>query len=39
MPGNLKSDVKLGYGIGIGLFLLGLTLMLVQLILGRVRGK
>lgn len=39
MPGNIKSDIKLGYGIGIGLFLLGLTLMLVQLILTKARGR
>lgn len=39
MPGNLKSDVKLGYGIGIGLFLLGLTLVIIQALLGRVRGR
>lgn len=38
MPGNLKSDVKLGFGIGIGLVLLGFVLMIVQMILSKVKG-
>ena len=38
MPGGLKSDIKLGFGIGIGLVLLGLALMIVQMILGKVKG-
>ena len=38
MPGGLKSDNKLGFGIGIGLVLLGFTLMILQFILGKVKG-
>jgi hypothetical protein len=38
MPGNLKSDVKLGFGIGIGLVLLGFALMILQVILGKLKG-
>jgi hypothetical protein len=38
MPGNLKSDVKLGFGIGIGLVLLGVALMILQVILGKLKG-
>lgn len=38
MPGNLKSDVKLGFGIGIGLVLLGFALMVLQVILGKLKG-
>lgn len=38
MPGGLKSDVKLGFGIGIGLVLLGFALMILQTILGKLKG-
>ena len=38
MPGGLKSDIKLGFGIGIGLVLLGFALMILQMILGKVRS-
>lgn len=38
MPGNLKSDVKLGFGIGIGLVLLGFALMILQVVLGKLKG-
>ena len=38
MPGNLKSDVKLGFGIGIGLVLLGFVLMILQVVIGKVKG-
>lgn len=38
MPGNLKSDVKLGFGIGIGLILLGFVLMILQVVLGKLKG-
>ena len=38
VPGGLKSDIKLGFGIGIGLVLLGFTLMILQFILGKVKG-
>lgn len=33
-----KSDVKLGFYIGIGLLFLGLLLAIVQMIFGRLRG-
>jgi hypothetical protein len=33
MPGNARSDIKLGFYIGVGLLLLGFALMLVQLFL------
>lgn len=39
MPGNWKADVKLGYFIGIGLFLLALTVMLLQYVAGGVKGR
>lgn len=38
MPGAVKSDVKLGYWIGAGLFLFALTLVLVQYMIKRARG-
>jgi hypothetical protein len=38
MPGGLKSDIKLGFGIGIGLVLLGFALMILQLVIGKVKG-
>ena len=38
MPGGLKSDIKLGFGIGIGLVLLGFALMILQMIIGKVKG-
>jgi dipeptide/tripeptide permease len=38
MPGGLKSDIKLGFGIGIGLMALGFVLMILQYILSRVKG-
>ncbi len=37
MAGNLKSDIKLGFGIGIGLVLLGFVIMLLQALIGGVR--
>jgi len=33
-----KSDIKLGFLIGVGLLLLGLVLAVVQMIFGRLRG-
>lgn len=38
MPGAVKSDIKLGYWIGAGLFLFALTLVLVSYALKRARG-
>lgn len=38
MPGNLKSDIKLGFGIGIGLIALGFVLMILQVVLGKLKG-
>ena len=38
MPGGLKSDIKLGFGIAIGLVLLGFALMILQVIIGKVKG-
>lgn len=38
MPGGLKSDIKLGFGIGIGLVLLGFALMILQVIIGKVKA-
>ena len=38
MPGAVKSDVKLGYWIGAGLFLFALTLVLVRYLITRARG-
>jgi len=35
---DAKSDVKLGFWIGVGLLLLGLLLGVVQMIFGRLRG-
>ena len=37
MPGGLKSDIKMGFGIGIGLVLLGFALMILQVIIGKLR--
>lgn len=37
LPDGLKADVKLGFGIGIGLFLLGLVLMVAQYVIGKAR--
>lgn len=33
-----RSDIKLGFWIGVGLLLLGLLLAVVQTIIGKVRG-
>lgn len=33
-----KSDIKLGFYIGVGLLLLGLLVAVLQMIIGRVRG-
>ena len=38
MPGGLKSDIKLGFGIGIGLIALGFVLMILQVVLGKLKG-
>jgi hypothetical protein len=38
MPDGLKSDIKLGFGVGIGLVALGFVLMILQAIVGKVRG-
>jgi hypothetical protein len=38
MPGAVKSDVKLGYWIGAGLFLFALTLVMAQYLIKRARG-
>lgn len=38
MPGAIKSDVKLGYWIGVGLFAFALTLVLAQFLIKRARG-
>lgn len=38
MAGEAKADVKLGFFIGVGLVLLALVLMVVQFVLGKVRG-
>ncbi len=38
MPDGLKADVKLGFGIGIGLFLLGLVLAVASMIVSKARG-
>jgi hypothetical protein len=38
MPGAAKSDVKLGFWLGAGLFLFALTLVLVQYLLERARS-
>ncbi len=36
MPGEAKSDIKLGFFIGVGLLLLGLVVMILQAVLGKV---
>lgn len=36
MPGEAKSDIKLGFFVGVGLLLLGLVLMILQAVLGKV---
>lgn len=38
MPDGIKADAKLGFGIGIGLLVLGLLLTILQMILGRIKG-
>jgi hypothetical protein len=38
MPGAAKSDIKLGFFIGIGLLLLGVSLAVVQFLLVRARS-
>jgi hypothetical protein len=38
MPDGIKGDAKLGFGIGIGLLVLGLLLTVLQMILGKVKG-
>lgn len=38
MPGGVKSDVRLGYWLGAGLFLFALTLVLAQYFIKRARG-
>lgn len=38
MPGAAKSDIKLGFFIGIGLLLLGVLLAVAQFALGRARS-
>ena len=39
MAGEAKADVKLGFFIGVGLVLLALVLMVVQFVLGKIRGS
>lgn len=36
--GGLKANAKLGFGIGVGLILLGVLLNIVMMILGKVKG-
>lgn len=36
MPDGAKSDIKLGFFIGVGLLLLGLVVMILQAVLGKV---
>lgn len=38
MPDGIKADAKLGFGIAIGLFAFALVLVVVQLILGKLKG-
>jgi hypothetical protein len=38
MAGELKADAKLGFGIGVGLLILGFVLMILQFLLGKVKG-
>jgi hypothetical protein len=38
VAGELKSDAKLGFGIGVGLLALGIVLMILQVILGKLKG-
>jgi|HubBroStandDraft_4_1064222.scaffolds.fasta_scaffold1545580_2 hypothetical protein len=38
MPGAVKSDVKLGFWLGAGLFLFALTLVITQYLVKRARG-
>ena len=35
---DARSDIKLGFWIGVGLLLLGLLLAVMQMIIGKVRG-
>lgn len=37
LPDGLKADVKLGFGIGIGLLVLGFVLMIVQFLISKAR--
>jgi hypothetical protein len=39
MPGDAKSDIKLGFYIGVGLLLLGFLLMMVQLFFRKAAGS
>lgn len=36
MPGDARSDIKLGFYIGVGLLILALVLAVLQVILGKV---
>jgi len=38
VPDGIKADAKLGFGIGIGLLILGLLLTVLQVVLGKIRG-
>jgi hypothetical protein len=38
VPDGIKADAKLGFGIAIGLFAFALVLVVVQLIIGKVKG-
>ena len=38
MPDGIKADAKLGFGIGIGLLVLGLLITILQAVLGKVKG-
>ena len=39
MPDGAKSDIKLGFFVGVGLLLLGLVLMLLQGVLGKIGAR
>lgn len=36
--GGLKANAKLGFGIGVGLIVLGLLLTVLQMIIGKIKG-
>lgn len=38
MPGDLKANAKLGFGIGVGLIVLGLLLNILMVVLGKIKG-